>query len=74
MTADELNQLAEALLGNPDVYVTHVVFTVETEDGITDHELHSNGDREKPFFVDCATVPDENAPSFGTIAEAIASV
>ena len=74
MTHDELKALADALVGYENISVTHVVVSVETDGGISTHELHSNGDRNKPFFIDCATVPDENAPSFSTITEALNSL
>ena len=51
MDSRELVQLAKALTGYDNVEVGTVTLTVETEDGVKDFVVHSNGDLFRPFHI-----------------------
>ena len=51
MDSRELVQLAKALTGYTNVEVDTVTLTVETEDGVKDFIVHSNGDLFRPFHI-----------------------
>lgn len=51
MDSRELVQLAKALTGYDNVEVGIVTLEVETEDGVKEFFVHSNGDLFRPFHI-----------------------
>lgn len=51
MDSRELVQIAKALTAYEDVSVSSVTVTVETDEGVKDYTVTSNGDLFRPFHV-----------------------
>lgn len=51
MDSRELVQIAKALTAYEDVSVSSVTVTVETDEGVKDYTVTSNGDLFRPFHI-----------------------